>query len=333
MGKIAFVEILDKRGNVRERIRVDSFPATAGRSYANAVIVDDRQVSPEHLRLSLDGEGAILVEDLSTENGTRLSKSRERIERHTIPAGGEALLRIGQTSLRIRGDDFAVGPATSFRPLLGALGRYAESAAFAFVAFAAGFGVNVVAFAQRINKNVIWFDLTGMSLALLISFAVWAGFWSFLSRIVVHSFRFRIHVAISGLASFVFILIFTATDYFEFVFSVPVAAGVARYAGFAVIFSLLLYSHLSVMSELSVRKCILSSSLISAGIVGIVLLMSYTSGKEFSNELRFSSVIKPVNQRWVRTVSSEEFFGNLDKLRTKIDTMAREGSGKGVRQN
>ena len=176
MGKIAFGEILDKRGNVRERIRVDSFPATAGRSYANAVIVDDRQVSPEHLRLSLDGEGAIFVEDLSTENGTRLSKSREPIERHMIPAGGEAILRIGQTSLRIRGDDFAVGPATSSRPLLGAFGRYAESAAFAFVAFAAGFGINVVAFAQGINKKVIWFDLTGMSLAFLISFGCGLAF-------------------------------------------------------------------------------------------------------------------------------------------------------------
>ncbi len=45
MGKIAFVEILDRRGNVRERVRVDSFPATVGRGYGNAVIVDDRLVS------------------------------------------------------------------------------------------------------------------------------------------------------------------------------------------------------------------------------------------------------------------------------------------------
>ena len=129
MGKIVFVELLDRRGNVRERVRVDSFPATVGRGYANAVIVDDRLVSAEHLRLSLDSEGGMIVEDLNTENGTWLSTSRERIERHTISAGGEAVIRIGQTVLRLRGDDFVVGPAAPFRPLFGPFGRLIENGA------------------------------------------------------------------------------------------------------------------------------------------------------------------------------------------------------------
>ena len=328
MGKIVFVEVLDRRGNIRERVRVDSFPATVGRGYENAVIVDDRLVSVEHLRLSLDSEGGMVVEDLSTLNGTWLSRSRKRIERHRIPPRGEAVLRIGQTILRVRGEDFAVGPTASSRALFGPGSRTIENGTIAFLIFVAGFGVNVLTFAERINKKVIWSDLTGMALVLLVVFAVWTGFWSFLSRLVAHSFRFTTHLAISGIASVVFLMLFIAEDYIEFLFSAPAAAEIGGFVGFGVIFALLLYGHLSVISDVSGRKRLLSSVLISAGIVGIFLLTHYASKKEFSNELRFSSVIKPVGREWVRTASPDAFFGDLEKLRAKVDAMAQEGPPK-----
>jgi hypothetical protein len=325
MGKIAFVEFLDRRGNTRERVKVDSFPATVGRGYGNAVIVDDRLVNTEHLRLSVDGEGAIVVEDLNTVNGTRLSKSGERIERHRIPVGGEAVIRIGQTVLRLRRDDFEVGPTTSSRPLFGPFRRYIENSAIASVVFIAGFSINVLSSAQGIYKKVIWSDVTRESLVLLIVFALWTGFWSFVTRLVAHSFRFMTHLAISGIASVAFLVLFAAKEYVEFLFSAPLAVKVGGFAGFAVIFSLLLYSHLSVIAGSSDRKRMLASALISAGIIGIVLLAQYAYRKDFSNELHFSSVIKPVGHKWVRTVPSDEFFGDLDKLRASIDAMAQEG--------
>ncbi len=330
MGKIVFAEILDRRGNIRERVRVDSFPATIGRGYANAVVIDDRLVNEEHLKLSLDMEGGMIVEDLNSKNGTRLLKSGERIERHIVQAGGEAVLRIGQTILRLRGDDFLVGPAASPQTLFGPLGRYIENGIIAFVIFVAGFGLNVFTFAQGISKKAIWSDLIGMALVLLIVFAVWTSFWSFLNRLVVHSFRFVTHLGIAGLASIVFLIFFTAKEYFEFVFSAKSAAEMIDLVGFGVIFSLLLYGHLSVMSEFSGRKRMLTSTLISAGIVCIIVLISYSYRKEFSNELRFSSVIKPVGREWVRTVSPDEFFGDLDKLREKIDAMAKEDQRRDV---
>ncbi len=330
MGKIVFVELLDRRGNIRERVMVDSFPGTVGRGYTNAVVVDDRLVDPEHLRLSLDGEGAIVVEDLNTLNGTRLSRSRERIDRHRIPAGREVVIRIGQTVLRIRGDDFAVGPAASPKTSFESFGRYIENAATASIAFVMGFCINILAFAQEISKKVIWSDLTAMSLGLLIVFALWAGFWSFLNRLVAHSFRFMTHLGISGIASIGLLMLFTAKEYVEFFLSAPLAARVLGYTGFTVIFSLLLYAHLSVITESSGRKRLLASTLISTGIVSIVLLTQYAYKKEFSNELRFSSVIKPLGRKWVKTVSPNEFFGDLDKLKARIDATAQEGSKKKV---
>jgi hypothetical protein len=85
------------------------------------------------------------------------------------------------------------------------------------------------------------------------------------------------------------------------------------------------------MIESSGRKRLLASTLISAGIVAIVLLSHYAYKKEFSSELRFSSVIKPLGRKWVKTVSPNEFFADLDKLRARIDAMVQEGSKeKGV---
>jgi len=330
VGKIVFAEFLDRRGNVRERVQVDSFPATVGRSYANTVIVDDPFVNPEHLRLSLDSEGGIVVEALNTENGTWLSVSRERIERHTIPAGGEALIRIGQTILRLRGEDFVVEPAVPSKPLFGLSGRLIENGVTAFLIFAAAFGLCILAFAQSISKKVIWSDLTGKSLFLLIIFVVWTTFWSFLSRLVTHSFRFMTHLAVSGIASVAFFALVIAVEYLEFLFSWPTAARVVDFVGLVIVFSLLLYTHLSVMSEFSRWKRLLSSILISAAILSIVLLIRYTKGKEFSTELQFSSVIKPIGRTWVRTVSSNEFFGDLRSLKARIDALAQEGPRKKV---
>ena len=165
---------------------------------------------------------------------------------------------------------------------------------------------------------------------LLIIFVVWTTFWSFLSRLVTHSFRFMTHLAVSGIASVAFFALVIAVEYLEFLFSWPTAARVVDFVGLVIVFSLLLYTHLSVMSEFSRWKRLLSSILISAAILSIVLLIRYTKGKEFSTELQFSSVIKPIGRTWVRTVSSNEFFGDLRSLKARIDALAQEGPRKKV---
>jgi pSer/pThr/pTyr-binding forkhead associated (FHA) protein len=325
MGKVVFVEVLDRKNSIKERTRIDSLPATIGRGYTNAAILDDRLADSEHLRLSLNDEGCILVEDLGSVNGTFLPKSRERIKQHAIPAGGEAILRIGQTILRLRGDDFAVGPV-SFLPQarLGKVSTYLENKGIAFLIFFACLGINVLVEAQKITRNSIWSELLGTFLVMVIVFPVWAGFWSFLGRVLIHSFRFPTHLAIAGLATVISILISAGADYAEFLFTAPALNGIIQVAGNAVLLALLLYAHLSVVSELSAGKRLLPSILISAGLVGIVLLIGYAKSSDFSTALPYSSVIEPIGRPLVRTVPPEEFFSNLDKVQSRVNAMAAE---------
>jgi hypothetical protein len=325
MGKVIFVEVLDRKNSIRERTRIDSFPATIGRSYTNAAILDDRLVDSEHLRLSLNSEDRILVEDMGSVNGTFLAKSRERIQQLSISAGGEAILRIGQTILRLRGDDFAVGPVSSLpQARLGKASTYLETKWIAFLIFFACLGINILMEAQKLTGKSIWAELLGTLLAMVILFPIWAGFWSFLGRVLTHSFRFPTHLAIAGLATVISLLISAGAEYAEFIFTAPALSGIIEIAGYAVLLALLLYAHISVVSELSAWKRLLPSALISAGLVGIVLLISYTKSSDFSTALPYSSVIEPVGRPLVRTVPPEKFFSDLDKIQSKINAMAAE---------
>jgi hypothetical protein len=325
MGKIVFAEILDRKSNIKERVRIDSFPATIGRSYKNTVIIEDRMIDGEHLRLSLDGENGIFVEDLGSVNGTCLAHSQERIRQHEIPEGGEAVFRIGQTILRLRGDDFSVDPAAAMRRTgLGEVGRCLENKLIAFMVFFACFLFNIWMEAQKISKSSIWSTLLIEGIGVLIVLIIWAGFWSFLGRVLVHSFRFLTHLGIVSLALMISVFIEISADYIEFFFTATTCPEIIRTSGQAILLAGLLYAHLSIISEMSLWKRLIPSMLISAGLFGIVLLVGYSRANDFSMELPYSSVIKPIGRSLVRTVTPGEYFGNLNELQSKIDMMAIE---------
>ena len=61
MEKIIFVELLDRREHLQQRFRIESFPLTIGRAYTNDIILEDRHVSPEHVRIRLDEDGKLVA--------------------------------------------------------------------------------------------------------------------------------------------------------------------------------------------------------------------------------------------------------------------------------
>jgi len=93
--------------------------ATVGRHHTNDLVLDDRQVSATHLELERRPEGRVIVRDLRTTNGTWLGGHRI----YEIEVGPGALLRLGDTSVRVELDDRAEpedrDAPTSFGPLIG----------------------------------------------------------------------------------------------------------------------------------------------------------------------------------------------------------------------
>jgi pSer/pThr/pTyr-binding forkhead associated (FHA) protein len=109
MGALAWVELLDRRGHVRARHRIDSLPALIGRSYGCDVLVDDPWVSPIHVRIYRDLDGSFKVEDAGSENGLWLPDEERRVT--LLPLGRGVTLRAGHTLFRLVPADLTVPPA------------------------------------------------------------------------------------------------------------------------------------------------------------------------------------------------------------------------------
>ena len=106
MARLRIVEILDARGHVRSRARIETFPASIGRAFDNDIILDDAYVSPRHLLLVEDDAGILWGEDAGSKNGTRRAGRATPEARFAIASGGSVL--VGHTTLRIFDADHAV---------------------------------------------------------------------------------------------------------------------------------------------------------------------------------------------------------------------------------
>ena len=98
-----------KRGAARElvvtagtgqgaRIELGASPVTIGRAPENTLVLDDDYVSGRHARL-FPHEGAWVVEDLGSTNGTYLGRAR-LTSPMVVPVGSQ--VRIGKTVLELR---------------------------------------------------------------------------------------------------------------------------------------------------------------------------------------------------------------------------------------
>ena len=124
--------------------------ATVGRHPTNDLVLDDPRVSATHLELERRDEGRLLVRDLATTNGTFIGA-------HCVleaELGPGALLRVGESSIRLEIDDRAepeqgseaarfgslLGASPEMRELFATLGRVAPAPLTVLVQGEAGTG-------------------------------------------------------------------------------------------------------------------------------------------------------------------------------------------------
>lgn len=106
MARLAWVEILDRQGDVQSRHAIDHWPCRIGRGYECHVILNDPHVSPVHLEIRQETDDSFHLQDLNSLNGTRVLPSKDQIS--DIVIEGNDIVRIGQTQLRIRPVQFQV---------------------------------------------------------------------------------------------------------------------------------------------------------------------------------------------------------------------------------
>lgn len=322
MDRQLIVEVLDRRGHVAGRHRLETLPATLGRGYGCAVILDDRFVSPEHLRIDVDESGEVVAVDLDSLNGLREPSTRQKVSRIPIRAGTRIL--VGQTVLRFCFPDQQVPPAVPERAETLEIGPVTLTPAggLAVGAIAAtwvGVATYLDSFGpERSATGVAAFIGTGIVLA------VWAGIWALLGRLLVHRPRFGLHVGLAGLATLATALMASVAAYGDFLApGGSVMDGIEGGVGLFV-FGALIAGSLALSTALSRVKRLTIGFGVSILVAGLVGLAVVGFDRDAGRAARFHGTIKPFGQSWVRVTTPDSFFAGLEQLVSEVDELAAE---------
>ncbi len=321
MGAIAFVEVLDRRGTVLSRTRLDSVPATIGRAYDNDVILDDRYVCPTHAVFVRDEDGRLVLEDADSVNGLYVPGREGRIAR--LPIESKTLIRVGHTRLRIVCPDAEVPAATLDQSTDSKVEEFARSRRFALVSLAV-----VVAFAgvsmylESFDENTVP-QTVGIVIVVPLLLAMWAGAWSLASRIVVQRFEFVPHMAVVSAVLLVTLLYDEIGDYFLFLFPADVLAAVLIVGGL-VITATLLYGHLIFASTLNRRRRLTWAIGVSLALFALGGVIGLAVQEEFNAYTDDPGVLKPVGSGWIPARTADDYIASLSRLKAEVDDLVVE---------
>lgn len=312
---LAFVEVLGRHDDVLARHLVYRWPALAGRGYGADVILDDPFVAPQHVQIEPLENGRFRVSDLQTVNGISRPPSPVRVG--STEVGPDDVVRLGQTQIRVRAPSYAVGPELRLRAT--ALYRrplsFAVAAAVLLVLVLWGAWVSTT---QPEERATIAFPAIGMAVAV----AIWISIWALVGRAAGGRANFAAHGFVVCAALVAMALTDTLLDYLSFAFH----AGWLVPASFVVagaIIAYMLYRQLRLNSRASRRRLGIAAVLTTA--VGFAGVAGLEKAGEAHREgiQRYDGTLKSPVFLMVQGVSPEAFVSDAQRLKRKVDGMAR----------
>ncbi|MEP7344577.1 MAG: FHA domain-containing protein [Gemmatimonadaceae bacterium] len=322
MARVRVVEILDARGHVRSRTRLDTIPASIGRAFDNDIIVDDPFVSPHHLRLVEDDAGVLWMEDVGSKNGTRRAFGAAPETRFATPSGSTVVL--GRTMLRIFDTDHAVPDAvlqhaeeTSIAELLGNPRHVAIAAGACVLLFAAR------GYLESTSREVAESIVT-MPLGVLFFVVLWAGVWALIGRVTRAGGRFVAHFAWACVGLVVLTLLAMVLGWIEFAIPSSDFLSALSAVVLAAAFAVYLTGHVTLASSLSARLA-LRRTVIGFGAAAIVSVLLVTiSREEFSVSPSYPTALAPLPTALLQTEEIDEFAAETLELQKEVDELARK---------
>jgi len=320
MGPLGYIEILDARGNVAERTRIDSFPVHIGRAYGNDVIVSDPYVCAAHVVIERDQDQRLIARDLESLNGIR-TDGDERVSVLELRSG--ARFRIGRTLLRYCSVDHPVPPA------LAAHEHNGSWIAAPAAAPVAGTMVLVILSLASFLGSVERVSLAGVVSEPLLTFATllgWAGLWALASRVVVSQLHFPQHVVIACCALLGFFLLHASAEWLEFFFPRIPALWTAALLGSSSILGGLVYGHLGWASAMRKNARLRAALMVGGAALGLSLIVDVAGRGKFSNVMEYSAVVKPIHAALVPAISTDRFMKEAAQLKEELDGLAQKAN-------
>jgi hypothetical protein len=302
-------------------VRIERFPCLVGRAYSSDVIVDDPWVSPQHLRLELDADGAILARDLGSTNGLFEAASARRVGE--ARGERELLLRIGRTTLRLRSERYAVEPARAVVPR-SPLRRWLTSHWTAVPALAA-LVVTLRALHGHASSTAPLEAgaVAGEELLVLLGLALWSGAWALVGRLLSHHARFVAHWSVACAAALLSLASTELTRLLEFLVSPVTPVQLASTLAEGAVLGIALFGHLSV---LGVGAAALRG-LVAAGLALVMVVIGALQDRaehDWVVTLPTWTTLAPLDPRWLPRETPDEFFTKARSLETELERLASE---------
>ena len=303
-----FIETLARNGDVLQRHRVDKLPIRIGRGYDNDYILDDAYAAPRHALVENDGRGGLLLRDLGTKNG--VVHAGKRVS--TLPLGGNTVVRLGHTTLRVRAADFPV-PAELFDRTMhgweGVLPGLAGTALIALVALFTMWLADTQPFRLFRYLQALAYGL-GAGL-------VWAGLWALGNRLFGRHARLGRHLFIFGCGVAVLMAFRLVTSAIGYAWSIEVFTRYGSHVAIALVAGMI-YFHLTTVKPQPRRRF----TMICAGLAllgsGLVLISNEQRNGRLADEL-YMSVLLPPEMRATPDATVDELMEDVAAMKDKLD--------------
>jgi hypothetical protein len=304
-----FIETLARNGDVLHRHQVNTLPIRLGRAYDNDFIVDDDYAAPRHALIEAGDDGQLVLRDLGSRNGVVHQGRRHS----SLVLGGNTVVRLGHTMLRVRGAGFPAPPELLDRTMHGWEGALPGLVGMLLVGLVSVFtmwlantqSLQLVPYLQALAYGI------GGGL-------LWAGLWAFGNRLFGRHARLGRHLFIFGCGVAVLTLYQLAASAIGYAYSLE---ALTRYGSHAVILLLagMIYFHLRTVKPQLRRRRVATMCLALAVLgSGLSLISNEQRYGRLADKL-FMSVLLPPAMRASPDHSVDEFMGDVGAMKARLD--------------
>jgi hypothetical protein len=286
------------------------------------VILDDRYVSPEHIRVDIDDTGEWVAEDLGSLNGLFVHGSTERHERLVLRSGLK--VQVGETVLRFVDVNELVPPAQAHPTTQGGFLHFLSYKRFSLPIILLSLASLTLDGYLELYQELKWVDLLGPAVGMLIVLAPWAGVWSFANRLLSPHFDFFRHLAFVFLMTVMVTFIDTLGEYFLFFASSVILLEICNYIIYGLWLMLLLIGHLSILPSITRWKRFAWALGVGVLVMSFAWLSQLAERSGFSTAIQTNTPLKTFGADWLPATTVEEFMEESRTLRDEIDELARK---------
>lgn len=311
-------EINRAHHRVHTRYRMEENRATLGRSFNNAVIVEDPHADPVHAEVVRDDDGCYVLRDLDSLNGVQLLRNRRdksvkqaQVREHLIQSGDE--IQIGKSCLRFTDTDNSVPAAIPLHSAESVFDRIATPAvAFGLCLLFAGLSL----WLRYLGTANLFPWTKGVEIVTntIIALLLYAAAWSFIGRVVRHEAHFLAHLSIAGAAA----LLYTGWQWFstliDYNFSISRLMPMLNTVVLAVLLPVVLWWAAYLALNLTPRWRMAIAILVPWGFLGLAAAMQFNDMDEFSESPRVSKELKYKDLLWRKPVPLNDFLAEAPAL-------------------